>query len=117
MRAACDAEFYQTAEGQIAIRGEAWAAPTVTIREDDILGHSMELGNNRFTAFNEVKILYTSPLHDYQTMEATPWENLGDQAERDARHGTHARRDGWPKFTSPSLTRSGRAPLSRTCRR
>jgi hypothetical protein len=82
MRATCDAEFYQTAEGKIAIRGGAWDAPTVTIRDTDILGHSMEQGNNRFAAFNELKIIYTSPEHDYQSMEATPWENLADQAER-----------------------------------
>lgn len=82
MRAACDAEFYQTSEGKIAIRGGTWNAPTVTIRDTDILGHSMEQGNNRFAAFNELKILYTSADHDYQTMEATSWENLEDQADR-----------------------------------
>jgi hypothetical protein len=82
MRAACDAEFYQTPEGKIAIRGGIWSPPTVTITADDILGHSMEQGNNRFSAFNELKILYTSPDHDYQTMEATSWEDLADQAER-----------------------------------
>lgn len=82
MRAACDAEFYQTPEGQIAIRGGAWQAPTVTVRDSDIIGHSMEQGNNRFSAFNELKILYTSKDHDFQTMEAPAWENLADQAER-----------------------------------
>lgn len=82
MRATCDAEFYQTATGQIAIRGGKWEAPTVTIRDADILGHSMEQGNNRFSAFNELKILYTSPAHDYQTMEAAAWEDLSDQADR-----------------------------------
>lgn len=82
MRAACDAEFYQTAEGKIAIRGGKWAPPNVTIGEADILAHSMEQGNNRFAAFNELKILYTSPDHDYQSMEAAAWENLEDQAER-----------------------------------
>lgn len=82
MRATCDAEFYQTAEGKIAIRGGAWQAPTVTITEADILGHSMEQGNNRFAAFNELKLLYTSADHDFQTMEATSWVDLADQAER-----------------------------------
>ncbi|MGV8954785.1 MAG: phage tail protein [Cypionkella sp.] len=82
MRATCDAEFYQTAAGKIAIRGGKWEAPTVTIRDSDVVGHSLEQGNNRFAAFNELKILYTSPAHDYQTMEATSWENLADQAER-----------------------------------
>lgn len=82
MRAACDAEFYQTAEGKIAIRGGKWEPPTVTVTDTDIIAHSMEQGNNRFAAFNELKIIYTSPNHDYQAMEAAAWENLEDQAER-----------------------------------
>lgn len=82
MRATCDAELYQNAQGKIAIRGGKWEAPTVTITDRDILGHSMEQGNNRFAAFNELKIMYTSPLHDYQTMEATAWIDLADQDER-----------------------------------
>lgn len=82
MRAACDAEFYQTPSGKIAIRGGVWAAPSVTITDADIIGHSMEQGNNRFAAFNDLRVLYTSPEHDFQTVEATSWEDLGDQAER-----------------------------------
>lgn len=82
MRAACDAELYQTAEGKIAIRGGSWQAPTVTVRDTDIIGHSMEQGNNRLSAFNELKIIYTSADHDFQSMEATSWEDLEDQAQR-----------------------------------
>lgn len=82
MRRACDAEFYQTPEGKIAIRGGAWEAPTVTIGPDAILGHAIEQGNSRFSEFNELKIMYTSPGHDFQTMEATAWIDLADQAER-----------------------------------
>lgn len=82
MRAACDGELYENAEGKIAIRGGKWEAPTVTITDRDILEHSMEQGNNRFSAFNELKIMYTSPDHDYQTMEATPWVDVADQDER-----------------------------------
>lgn len=82
MRAACDAELYQNAEGKIAIRGGQWQAPTVAITERDILGHSLEQGNDRFASFNELKITYTSPDHDFQSVEATPWVNLADQDER-----------------------------------
>lgn len=78
----CDGEIYENAEGQIAIRGGKWEAPTVTLPAAGNLGHSMEQGNNRFSAFNELKILYTSPDHDYQTMEATAWIDAADQAER-----------------------------------
>ena len=79
---ACDGELYQTPEGKVAIRGGKWDAPTVTLETAHDLGYSMEQGNNRFAAFNELKILYTSPLHDYQTMEATAWIDTADQAER-----------------------------------
>lgn len=82
MRATCDAELYQTAAGKIAIRGGQWQVPTVTLDEADILSHSMEQGNNRFAAFNKLKILYTSKDHDYQTVEAPAWQDLADQAER-----------------------------------
>src|SRR5690606_18435749 len=69
MRRTCAAEFYQTPEGKIGIRGGKWEPPTVTIGEKHILGHSLEQGNNRFSAFNELKLTYTSPEHDYQSME------------------------------------------------
>lgn len=90
MRRTCDAEFYQTPEGKIGIRGGEWNAPTVTLRAyavdgsatPDILGHSLEQGNNRFSAFNELKLTYTSPDHDFQSMEATAWVDAADQAER-----------------------------------
>lgn len=82
MRATCDAELHQNAEGKIAIRGGRWEAPTVVITERDILGHSLEQGNDRFSAFNELKITYTSPLHEYQSMEATAWVDDADQDER-----------------------------------
>jgi hypothetical protein len=78
----CDGELYQTAEGKVAIRGGKWEAPTLTLSPEGNLGHSMDQGNNRFAAFNELKIMYTSPQHDYQSMEATAWRDLADQAER-----------------------------------
>lgn len=82
MRATCDGEFYQTPAGKIGIRGGKWAAPTVTISDQDILGHSMEQGSNKFSAFNQLKIIYTSAQHGFQRMEAPAWNNLADQFER-----------------------------------
>lgn len=82
MRATCDGELYQNSEGKIAIRGGKWEAPNVTITDRDILGHSVEQGNDSFASFNELKITYTSPLHDYQSVEATQWVDVTDQDER-----------------------------------
>lgn len=82
MRATCDAELYQNADGKIAIRGGKWEPPNVVITDRDILGHNLEQGNDRFAAFNELRISYTSPEHDYQSIEATPWIDLPDQDER-----------------------------------
>lgn len=82
MRAACDAEFYQTPQGKMAIRGGKWEAPTVTLREADIISHSLEQGNDRFSAFNELQVTYTSADHDFQTVETTPWVDLADQEDR-----------------------------------
>jgi len=80
----CDGELYQTNEGKIAIRGGKWVEPTVTITADQILGlGEMAEGNDAFSVFNELKIVYTSPLHDYQAQETVPWVNAAEQA----RHG------------------------------
>lgn len=78
----CDGEIYETPEGKIAIRGGKWTAPTVTINAISDLGHTLEEGSNKFAAFNQLKIIYTSPMHDYQPMEAVAWKNLADQADR-----------------------------------
>jgi hypothetical protein len=79
MLATCDGELYTTPEGKIAIRGGVWTEPTVTIEDADILGHDMEQGAEAMERFNRLKIIYTSPVHDYQPTEATPWDDLADQ--------------------------------------
>jgi hypothetical protein len=79
---ACDGELYTTAEGKVAIRGGKWEPPTVTIDDAHIISHDLEEGADALDRFNQLKILYTSPLHDYQPTEAEPWDDLADQAER-----------------------------------
>lgn len=101
MKATCDAEFYQTPEGKLAIRGGKWEAPTVTIRDSDIISHNMEEGNNKFAAFNSIQLTYTSPQHDFQTIEATSWINLAAQL-RDGEKWTELSLDMVP---SPSQAR------------
>lgn len=82
MLATCDGELYETAEGKISIRGGKWDAPTVTIEDKDILSFNLEQGNDAFASFNQLRILYTSPNHDYQSTEAQEWDDLADQASR-----------------------------------
>lgn len=82
MRAACDAELYETPEGKIAIRGGDWTPPTVTLTEKEIRTYELQQGSERFTTFNELKITYTSPRHDYQPQEAVRWIDPDDQAVR-----------------------------------
>jgi hypothetical protein len=78
---ACDAEIYPTATGLIAIRGGAWATPTVAIGDDDVLQYDYANGSGRAAAFNRLKITYKDRT-DYQPAECDPWEDLADQAER-----------------------------------
>lgn len=86
MLAVCDGELFTTREGKLGIRGGKWTPPTVTIHADDILAHDMEEGADALDHFNRLKVVYTSPDHDYQPTEAEPWEDLADQAERGVRN-------------------------------
>lgn len=80
--ATCDGELYTTGEGRVAIRGGAWAEPTVTIEARSIIGHDLEEGADALDRFNQLKIVFTSPELDYQPTEATAWDDLADQAVR-----------------------------------
>lgn len=78
---ACDAELYTTREGLWGIRGGVWEAPTVTLTDADVLEvGSYEQGNETAVAFNLLRAKYTSAAHDYQEVEAEPWEDLASQA-------------------------------------
>ncbi len=78
----CDGEIFETTEGKLSIRGGVWSEPTFTITDRDIISHSMEQGNDAFASFNQLKVIYLSPQHDYKTQEAQPWDDLADQATR-----------------------------------
>lgn len=82
MLATCDGELFENAAGKISIRGGKWDEPTVTIEDKNVLSFSLEQGNDAFASFNQLRILYTSPNHDYQSTEAQEWDDLTDQATR-----------------------------------
>lgn len=81
MCATCDAELYETSDGKVGIRGGKWEEPTVIIGPEHILSVDMEEGNDKFAAFNHLKIIYTDPSQDFQPVEARAWQNLDNKAE------------------------------------
>lgn len=78
--ATCDGEIYRTAAGLIGIRGGQWVDPTLTFQGDSILAFSLSQGVGKLAAFNRTTITYTSPLHDYQAVEADPWVDTVSEA-------------------------------------
>jgi hypothetical protein len=82
MLATCDGEIYEDAEGKLNIRGGEWTAPTVTIEDVNVQSFQLEEGSDAFSAFNQLKILYTEPNQDYQPTEAAAWDDFADQALR-----------------------------------
>lgn len=79
--AACDGEVYQLANGTYGFRVGKWVAPTVTIENSAVLSYQMEQGSNALSAFNRLKLIYTSPDHDYQETEAEAWEDAANIAD------------------------------------
>lgn len=82
MMSTCDAEFSIDAEGRVGIQGGRWDEPTVTITDRDIIEFSLSEGNDKFAAFNQLKITYTAPGQDYEPAEAPAWVDAADQGRR-----------------------------------
>lgn len=74
--ATCDGEIYRTPAGLIGIRGGKWTDPTLTFGGDSILAFSLTQGAGKMVTFNRTTITYTSPLHDFQLIEAEPWVDV-----------------------------------------
>jgi hypothetical protein len=80
--AAGDAELYEDNLGRIAIRGGAWAAPSVAIdaADGDILSWKLAQGNDALAAYNELIPSYVDVDQDYQMQQAQSWINTAAQA-------------------------------------
>jgi len=77
--AACDAELQFLPDGTIGISGGQWEEPTIEIDDSMMLDYNYEQGNDKLAAFNQVKLSYKSPLHDYQIIETEAWDDLEAQ--------------------------------------
>lgn len=75
MLAACDAQVYTDSNGLVSIRSGDYVAPTVTLTHDVIRSANWKLGVDATERVNELKPSYTSPAHDYQKIEAGPWQD------------------------------------------
>lgn len=83
MLAVCDGELFLTGAGLVGLRGGQYIAPTVHFGDDVIQApYVYRQGNQKLSAFNELKISYSSPDHDYQPTETVPWSDLTNQTER-----------------------------------
>lgn len=79
--ATADATLYTLADGTIGIRGGKWTTPTVTIDDSMILQADLSQGNDKFTAFNQLKISITATNMDYQVVEGSPLDDEDSQDE------------------------------------
>lgn len=81
--ATCDGQTYQRPDGAIGVRVGKTIAPTITLTDKNIKGYSdLRCNANVFNECNEITAKYTSPSHDYQVVDADPWRDEDDIAER-----------------------------------
>lgn len=80
MLATCDGELYSLPDGTVGIRGGRWVDPTITITDEMVTGYEYQQGSDKLSAFNQLKISFTSPEADYQVIEAEAWDDLDAQA-------------------------------------
>lgn len=76
----CDAEFYQTTDGKVGIRGGVWTAPTETLTAEDVLDYTFRTGSGVNAEFNRLNMTFKDPSNDYQPVEISPWNDTAAQA-------------------------------------
>lgn len=80
--AAMDGWFGETGDGSIAVYAGKYAAPTLTIGAEHIVGYSVQRYVPDSEACNELVIRYCSPDHRYTLVEAQSWIDTADQEAR-----------------------------------
>jgi hypothetical protein len=80
--ATCDGWMAPRADGAFVVYSGRYYTPTVTIGPDQIVSYSWESGVEDEQAINEIVVSYISSAHDYNTVEADPWQDAGDISTR-----------------------------------
>lgn len=79
------AAFLETFDGFLARMGDGsyviyagkGYTPTVSIGADEIVGYAFQDGIDDENAVSQLVVSYISAAHDYQTVECTPWGDVG----------------------------------------
>ena len=83
--ATCAGQVFMRPDGAIGIRVGQPVTPSLVFGADEkhILGYTgFRAGDDLFLAANEITAKFTSPDHDFQETEATPWRNEADITAR-----------------------------------
>lgn len=97
----CDGWVAPRQDGALVAYAGRYYVPTVDIGPDEIISYSLQEGVEDEQAVNSISISYVSSAHDYNTVEATPWEDADDIAFR----GQVASSTMTPDVPSPSQGR------------
>lgn len=82
MLASCDGRIVPTADGGITLDIGTWVEPTVVIDHEMIGDFQIRRGRDIRTTANTVSATYTSPNHDYQSIDADKWIDEDDVSLR-----------------------------------
>jgi hypothetical protein len=97
----CDGWVAPREDGALVAYPGRYHTPTVELGPDEIISYSLQEGVEDEQAINSITISYVSSAHDYNTVEATPWEDADDIAFR----GQVASTTMTPDVPSPSQGR------------
>ena len=70
---ACDAFFYERADGKVGFRVGRWIAPTVTLTDEDCIACTVSEGNWASGRPTEVAVIYVEPDNAYRERSAGVW--------------------------------------------
>lgn len=77
--ATCDGTLYTLGDGTVGIRGGKWVVPAFTIDDSMIISADVSQGNDKFSAFNQLKISIVAENMDFQLTEGSAWDDEDDQ--------------------------------------
>ena len=75
-----DGRVWQRRDGAITVTAGKFFTPDVTLKDDAILGFSLERGLDRLNAAAGIRAQYMEPANDYRETDATPWPDAATVA-------------------------------------